>query len=318
MRQRLLLLFVPAFVLGLGGVAFFSLRGEREPEYNGWKLSQWLEACAGRSPKEYPPGYSVAAEAVQHMGTNALPFLIKWIQYQPSPWAARARTLIRKLPASAQTSSLVKSVLVDKAKDRAEGAAAYGFRFIGLGAARAAPELIELMNDPRRPAIAVRAVHALSAIGQEGLLPLLTCVTNRALPVTTRQLAAVRASTMMDFGANAAPALPLLISFLRDNEPGVAGFAAQCLGHPRLAADVAVPALTDAVRDLRPNVRQAAAMALGEFGQQARSAVPALLSASNDQDASIRMAVWTALRNIDPRALEKSGEQKNDSARQAP
>src|SRR5205085_1575714 len=123
-------------------------------------------------------------DAMRHIGTNALPFLVEWIQYRGTPCSARARSLIAKLPPWIQKTSFARSVLFDKAWFRAM-ATVRCFYVLGPEAAPVAPRLIRLMNDPLKPAIAARAVDALSGIGQGALMPLLACVTNRALPATT-------------------------------------------------------------------------------------------------------------------------------------
>ena len=46
--------------------------GEQEPMDQDRKLSEWLKACAGISTLPDAPGYSKAADAVQHLGTNGI------------------------------------------------------------------------------------------------------------------------------------------------------------------------------------------------------------------------------------------------------
>ncbi|HEY9072979.1 MAG TPA: hypothetical protein VIN67_02500, partial [Desulfobaccales bacterium] len=59
---------------GLGSAA------EQEPSYNGRLLSEWLgdmrlgQLYSGPSPTQ---------TAVQAMGTNAIPTLLKWMSYEP-------------------------------------------------------------------------------------------------------------------------------------------------------------------------------------------------------------------------------------------
>src|SRR5437016_49144 len=73
MRRRPLIFSVLAFVLGLGAIAFFSLRGEREPGYNGRTLSQWLFIRSVAASGDHQP-----TDAIHHIGTNALPWLLDY------------------------------------------------------------------------------------------------------------------------------------------------------------------------------------------------------------------------------------------------
>src|SRR5262245_367846 len=52
---------------------------EREPEYQGKKLSEWINVGSREGP-----------EAVQAIGTNALPCLVRWISYHEPRWHASA------------------------------------------------------------------------------------------------------------------------------------------------------------------------------------------------------------------------------------
>ena len=65
---------------------------EREPEYKGRKLSKWIQDGAMAttsllstppyvlSPKLQPADRAAKIEAIQNIGTNALPYLLKWIE----------------------------------------------------------------------------------------------------------------------------------------------------------------------------------------------------------------------------------------------
>jgi len=113
-RRRILLIL-------LGCVASITLAvlvwpREREPEYNGIALSTWLER-AGRLRTEGFP------EAIKHIGTNALPHLVRAVGYQPPRW----RYWLARQPPTFSNSRLANWLLDDKRIFRAEGAvAAFG------------------------------------------------------------------------------------------------------------------------------------------------------------------------------------------------
>src|SRR5438876_9254302 len=87
-KRRFYLLLIAALVLI--GVLVAVLSGSREPEYGGRKLSEWVE--------DYSPGNlsslvqtkdasrKLAKEAIHRIGTNALPWLLEWIRYEPPLW----------------------------------------------------------------------------------------------------------------------------------------------------------------------------------------------------------------------------------------
>ena len=72
-RGRRILLIV-AGCATVAAVTILVWPGEREPEYQGRKLSEWI--------KSHPPfeGGEEAMVAISQMGTNALPFLVAWVR----------------------------------------------------------------------------------------------------------------------------------------------------------------------------------------------------------------------------------------------
>src|SRR5258708_141920 len=90
MRKRRVYLSVLVVVVVALLVAVFSREREREPAYGGDRLSQWVKEYAVTSPNQ--PDYSLrmrkeeAANAISHIGTNALPHLLKWIRYESPLW----------------------------------------------------------------------------------------------------------------------------------------------------------------------------------------------------------------------------------------
>src|SRR5438067_1105808 len=75
-RRRVIIILAACVLMGIGVVAFWP--GEREPVYNGKKLSEWLQlyGSTGISVEQREQ----AKVAVRQIGTNALPWLVKWIQ----------------------------------------------------------------------------------------------------------------------------------------------------------------------------------------------------------------------------------------------
>src|SRR5262245_58649713 len=77
------------------------LRYDKEPSYHGRSLSEWLAAYskhAGDGEGKSGSRAEEAREAIRKIGTNGLPFLLKRIQYEPSPLRLRMASFVEKLP----------------------------------------------------------------------------------------------------------------------------------------------------------------------------------------------------------------------------
>src|SRR5438270_12088434 len=70
-------------------LAVASWPGEREPEYKGKKLSEWL--LAYRDGLTNRVVQEEAAKAVRQIGTNSLPFLVSWMDYEQPKWKDKLR-----------------------------------------------------------------------------------------------------------------------------------------------------------------------------------------------------------------------------------
>lgn len=82
MRKRVHIALAVLLVAGVGVTAWLVLR-PKEPVYAGTPLSVWLKSFDMGISKEEA---GVAADAVRHMGTNALPMLLKVINSKDRNW----------------------------------------------------------------------------------------------------------------------------------------------------------------------------------------------------------------------------------------
>src|SRR5256885_15128646 len=82
-----IVLFACALIVACG---FFLWAREREPQYKGRSLTGWL--------RRYESKDGEAAAAVRQIGTNAIPFLLKWMCYEPGQWRIRWRNAFCKWP----------------------------------------------------------------------------------------------------------------------------------------------------------------------------------------------------------------------------
>ena len=290
-KRRLFLLLIAVGVLATVLVVVFNR--EREPEYQGRRLSFWVRDLPWQDPRS---GHALADEAILHIGTNAIPYLVKWMQYEKPAWKAKlywaANIVLNGVNRDWE--------ILDKQALRARGAK-YAFRSLGPNAHAAVRDLNRLMTEAQSDSVSFNAASALGHLGKDGLRPLSSGLTNQQ-----GRLRAFCVHSIADLGTNARPAVPLLIRCLQDKYGSIGWIAAGTLGKLRLEPDLVIPALLDCLQPSNGVVRIGAATALGSFGRDARGAVPALLNSLSDTTSAMRLAATNALLQIDPLALERA------------
>src|SRR5436190_271760 len=97
-RRRVVTIFAGVILAVV--VAAFVWPGAREPEYKGKTLSEYVRMLQFRGPVHVQGvdmwGPEAAEEAAKSMGTNALPWLVRWISYEPSAPTVRSALFARK------------------------------------------------------------------------------------------------------------------------------------------------------------------------------------------------------------------------------
>ena len=248
-----------------------------EPRYQGKTLSEWM--CPSKKPATWGMGaWGPHREAIQHIGTNAIPFAIRWMQYQE--------------PAGQY----------DAYKDRNRSLAIASvdvFEILGTKASGSVKELTRLINNTNQSDwVKGCATRSLAYLGPDGYPPLIATLTNEQFSLQLRDYAAIDIARN-GRNTNAIPAIPSLINALSNTN---AHFAAECalsLGHIGLEDKTVVPALIEKLGDPRPEVRRWAAVGLGCYGTNAKSAIPALQALLNDPVNSSRYDITNAILNIE-------------------
>jgi hypothetical protein len=87
-ESRLRLIFFAALVLI--AVVFFCVFRNREPSYGGKSLSYWVDHFIEPQPRNAGAGVvwaenPEAGDAIRHIGTNAIPYLLKLMSYRSKP-----------------------------------------------------------------------------------------------------------------------------------------------------------------------------------------------------------------------------------------
>jgi hypothetical protein len=150
-------------LLMIVGFLFWPREREREPQYNGVPLSKWLKGYNDPRGTYAPDAIEASSSAVRHIGTNALPVLVRWIQYEQPGWRRSVNRVASKLPPALLCTRAFRWLLADRARDRADSAVA-GFAFLGTNASLALPELQRFRRNGGKPQTQYRAEWAVMLV----------------------------------------------------------------------------------------------------------------------------------------------------------
>ena len=281
-KRRKLLLVLAGWGMCLTALTAWFIR-PREPQYQGHPLSYWL----GADTSVATLSDSAARDALHHCGPEVLPCLITLISREPPAWELPLRRAMQNCSSPAWTRWRQTRT---QRTDAQVAAGLYGFDILGEAASPAIPELGRLAVAPCREMRSYRAIEALCFIGPRSVPTLLSVATNRS--AQHRSTAIWRLS---DFGTNSLIALPILLDYLSDPDPGFALIAMNVLGTLQLAPDLVVPALGKVLLAADPERRMVAAHALAKFGP---TAIPTLRAALDDPIPAVHEAVSNALYSI--------------------
>ncbi len=212
------------------------------------------------------PGKAVqATNAVHHIGTNALPCLVKWLDCEIPEWRDK---LIDRVPRQALTHPRMVRPLLGPAATRL-WLSLTGFEILGEEAAPALPALTALAGNWDSETKSMGVLTAMSRMGDVGSTALVAVVTNTSIPTRERVLAA-RCLALPSGGqrTNLTWAIPAL---------------ARCSGETEISKPVADT--------------------LAELAKQSPNVLPKLLEACSSTDAFTREGATNALGLIAPERL---------------
>jgi hypothetical protein len=268
MHKRVQIALVVLLVI-LAGVSVWQGLREREPLYEGKRLSSWLQAyrlcgLAGVETWQVRAEQQMADEAVRKAGTNALPTLLRMLR-------AKDSALKVKLMGLAQRQHFIRITYTPAEELNYQASCAFGV--LRAKGQSAVPALMEIADKNISHDSQWYAITALAFVGM-----------------------------------SAKEVIPSLSRWAIDADSRVRLYAVNALGEIRAEPDRVVPILTNALRDPDSGVQTHAAMALGKFGPNAKLAVPALVEYLNAQDSRTDRSDFTdALKAIDPEAAAKAG-----------
>jgi HEAT repeat protein len=265
---------------------------DRDPVYQGKRLSEWLRA------HEIPhtsDERDAAADAIRHLGTNAVPCLANWVSYEPWEWTVRLQGIL-----SGRRLSYLR--LREESQQRLAWDSMWGFNILGPVASSAIPELNRVANDPSRNESRFRAIRALGYIGKETFASLLEIAEGQ--DNRSRQEAAIEIVDLYRAGVDIEPAVPSLLLIdhataqFQKAHPGLdLYFASSSLWErPTVFASY----LTNCLHHTNSTVRFEAVERLGWARAYAALTVPALRKSLEDPDVLVREEVTNALHRIAP------------------
>ncbi len=251
-------------------IAAFQFLRPTEPTYNGRKLSQWL------SDLEYSSVYpsivaNDAAIAVRHIGSNAVPALVKMVRAKDFVFKLKLMELVAK-------QSFFKISFTSADDQHAQAHA--GFLVLGSAARSAIPALSETVESEGEE-IAIVALRCLLAIGPESLPTFIKALTN-----SNTRVEDYAAFALGEFGSAAKPAIPTLL--LKINSMNQNNSAIRTLGE--IGDDTLIPLFSQLL--LNTNTAADAGFALSRRGPEA---IAPLTSALTNSAGLIRAAATAGL-----------------------
>jgi hypothetical protein len=128
--------------------------GEREPEYEGRTLFQWLDQYkpyTGFLFVNEGPERGAAVDAIRHIGTNGLPWMLRWLRcYDEPSFGDRLLAAHGKVPPWLHSQALERYMIRHSGRAHAD-AGFSGILILGKQARPALPELARLAADRNAP-----------------------------------------------------------------------------------------------------------------------------------------------------------------------
>jgi hypothetical protein len=282
--------YIALFALACVAFVFVTMRLTRTdegPVYRGHPLSYWLVFGQAHPEDE------TAGEAIRNAGTNALPFLLKWIRYEQPPWK------VKVLNATPRRLAAPVWRLATSHREILASQSANAFCDLGTNATSAVPELTALARNTNAPQTSVYALYALAWIGPDGLASLVPLIQDRRYPLRAFAVAAI--STTPTNAPGTTIIGPALIECLADTtDPRIPVTALMWLDRSRFEPAVSIPAIAASL--INPlsseDLRCGALYALATYGAQAASVLPTITNAQADPSTRVRTAATNAIRDI--------------------
>ncbi len=251
----------------------------REPEYKGKPLSYWLER-GNCTPAE-------TEDAVDQIGTNCIPTLLRMIQARDSVVKKAFAVLLRRQP-------LVTIRMRTAFEARVTGL--HGFYLLGGRAQPAVGSLIKLYEESPEDSQGIdrEALDDIGPAAKEAIPTLMRGMTNANLVLRFDN-----ALVLLKIGADPKLIVPPFAKDLTSSEGRRRNLAANFLGAIWSNAALAVPALIASAKDPDGDFRSRVIEALGKTGGDPQLVVPVLTGALSDTDSDVRESAMNGLAEFE-------------------
>ncbi len=282
-------------ILVVGLLLLLILQLDREPQSRGISLSTWFATYVKIYSGELTrPGVQEVRDAVNEIGTNALPWMLRWTVHQRPAWKDTLLEKFETIPKRLQL-KWVRYYIGKEREERKVKAAAFGFEILGPTAVPALPALASYLYDTRYRMISPRILKALQEIGKPAVPVFIKIIIDKS---STNRFAAIMA--LGHFGRDAKIAIPTLLDCLNDSDEDVVKMAAQTLGQLHLEASAVVPALMELIKRSDGRPRLEAMDALYYFGTGAEPALELLEQLRSDPLPETRRKATMLVRTLRP------------------
>jgi hypothetical protein len=209
-RRKVVLVLVGVLVAGAFGVLVVEPFLSREgPVTNGKPLSVWVETFGTHTVGS--PSRKSASAAIRASGTDAFPFLLKWLPHEEKPWRRKIGPTLQPWAYEMEDISIGWS----RAEKRAQGVPdAFAVLYPMAPPPSVIVELSNHLNNSACPETASRAASCLAQLGRRGVPPLAAVLLTTNHPM--RRSVAVACIQPNVPNPVMAPAIPLLLTWLED------------------------------------------------------------------------------------------------------
>jgi hypothetical protein len=242
----------------LGTISWLVLRPyDPEPIYKGKPLTYWLDGFLPRANSADPPSQDEAEEAVQQIGTNAIPTLLRMLRAKDSEFKLKLIQLTQK-----QHLINIKWRMAETQRYEA----LIAFTYLGPQGQSAVPDLIQIDRESRSdPKNDYRSLFDMvfASMGPAAAAAVPLLVQDTADPNYLIRWSVVQ--TLGKIHANSNLSVPALAKSLRDPVADVRRDAAHSLAAFGTNAQSATPELINLLFDPSPDVSAMAASALKQI-----------------------------------------------------
>jgi hypothetical protein len=305
-RRRIVLIVL--FVAAIGAATWWSwptpLWTAPEPVYKGMRLRYWLRGFQSGRVRSIAPTQHDAADALCAAGTNAIPFLIRWLQIPNPSWKDR-------LAKFAQKQHLVRiSYTPSDLNERAFLA----FVDLDLEPSNVVPQLVEVFDNNHSEFVQTAVPAILSRIGppaEQAIPSLLAALDCDDLTVRNNAIIALG-----KIGRQPSRVVPKLVLSLSDTNQDIKLATLRALAAYGPSADAALPLLKELHHEesLLPTATNAPSYTTFPLWVQTSSSVKMfsgpmeIVRGKMTQPNTLR-CIDEAIRKIDPETAYKLGIQ---------